>query len=79
MENKDDLIMSLIKDTIEDIKNCREVSEKEVKKFGNSGHVIVSPEHIGKNCKIIIHNRKKERTFNVKIHELKEKEEDNKS
>ena len=36
-----------------EMKDGDEVIEREAKKFGNSGHIIVPEKHIGKNVKVI--------------------------
>lgn len=42
-----------------ELKEGDEVIEREIKKFGNSGHIIVPDKHIGKKAKIICHGDKK--------------------
>ena len=73
---KHDPMERMIEDVVEDLKHAEEVSDKKVTKFGTSGHIILHKDHIGKYVKIIIHNRKKEKHYSMKL--IKPDKEDNK-
>lgn len=44
-----------------ELKETDEVLDREVKKFGNTAHIIVPEKHIGKNAKVILSSKKKEK------------------
>ncbi len=69
----DDILNSLIADTILDLKVAEEILEKEITPVGNSGHITIPQKHIGKFAKVIIHNRKKERYFELKKYNKEDK------
>jgi len=52
----DDLVRQLnkLKITLKEIGISEEVLDREVKSFGNGGHVVLPKEHLNKKVKVII-------------------------
>ena len=68
VEGPKDIMKAFLDDIIKVTANADEIKDSVVKKFGSSAHVMIHPKHIGKPCKIIVHNLKREKSFSMETH-----------
>lgn len=71
-ENQEDPFKGFLDDFIEDVKEADAVLLREVTPFGNSGHINVGKEFVGKNARIIITSRPKGEYFEIKKFKLED-------
>ena len=73
-QEKRDFVNALMEQNLDDLTNAEAVLEREVSPIGNSGHITIPKEFIGKSAKVIIRRNRPNRVIELRQYFKNEEE-----